>query len=164
MRGFPLLSTVLIIVGFAVAWWPLQHSIKVAEAASNPEIESEISPITPLDGHAEPLTETESNLCEVRIFASAPWQSLRVESLGKVIIENTGADTVQIPDLNLPSDDPQGFDLWIDASFVDDTERVALGIEIENSYGEVIQKTLWSEAGTIADSVFFPADADADAE
>jgi hypothetical protein len=157
MRGFPFLSTLLIVAGFAVAWWPLQRSIQIAEASSNRELEPQPSPATPTA--VGDRTVGDSDLCELRIYASSPWQSLRVESLGEAIIESSDTATLDTPNLSLPLD-PQGFDLWVEATFTDDSERVAVGIEIENSTGDVIQRTLWAEDGAIADSVFFQAQAE----
>ena len=146
MRGFPLLSTVIVIVLLALARGPLYRSIAVGDSLKHAESE-EIS-------DTEMLADSETSVqTMVKIVATDEIVEVRVEHLGKVIIEKSGGSSFEeaLPGLPVPS---EGIEFWVEAKFAKKNQKVALSIESETDTGDVWKRTLWGEDGVIADAVF----------
>ncbi|MCB1228726.1 MAG: hypothetical protein KDN19_00575 [Verrucomicrobiae bacterium] len=157
MRGFPLLSTVFVLAVFAAAWWPLKQTATGSGAISSPPADSpSAATATTEDGVASTVPAT------LRIMASAPLASLRVEWLGEVLIDETapragGVLEHELPTLAIPE---EGVEFWIEATFTEsaDSRPSALGIELAPDDREARTVTLWtdeSDPNSVADSVVF---------
>lgn len=144
MRGFPLLSTFLVIVILVMARGPLYRSIAVGDSIDHANLVEE-------KAGRKMVTDNEAS-ASVKIVATAHIEKIRVEHLGKVIIEKSGDSSFEeaLPKLFIP---PVGIEFWVEAKFADKNQRVALSIEIETDTGDVWKGTLWGEDGVIADSV-----------
>lgn len=145
MRGFPLLSTLVVIVLLALAKGPLYRSIAVGDSIEHAEMEEESG--------IEGLTNGEtSSQAVVKIVGTEKIVKVRVEHLGKVIMEKAEGSSFEetLPGLVVP---PEGIEFWIEAKFAKKNQRVALSIEIETDTGDVWKRTLWGEDGVIADAV-----------
>ena len=159
MRGFPLLSTLLVAAAFLIAWWPLRQLATNSEGDSSEAFEAHAHEGHEHDhehDHGEPESPAGETL-EIRIFASAPIKQLRIDHLGEVLAEESVAsgeweqviDAIVIP--------PEGIEFWVEAELAERAAegRVALGIEVMPGDRESITRTLWAEGNTVADSVVF---------
>lgn len=167
MRGFPLLNTLLVLAGFAVAWWPLKQTAtgSGATTAAAPASEEEVDTT---DDSAEPRATPAT----LRVFASAPLDSLRIEFLGRTLIDlsspktgNGGVIEWKLPALTIPA---EGVEFWVEAIFSESNSEskteprpAALGIELTPGSREARKVTLWTadfDPRSVADSVDFAWD------
>ena len=165
MRGFPLLNTLLVLVGFGLAWWPLHQSATgSADAGAAPASDSgEIR-----GTHGTETSEAEASVdATLKIFSSAPLVSLRVETLGETLIEFSSAPESgkaierELTAFALPK---EGVEFWVEATFAErpgDEEShppAALGIELAPDDRDPRSATLWTDefdSSSVADSVVF---------
>jgi hypothetical protein len=145
MRGFPLLSALLVATVFAVSWWPLRQAMT-----------GDATPVV-----SEPMDARQGNSrpASLEIHATAPILSLRVEHLGSAVIDLPGGVSGKMshnfPALDIP---PEGIELWIDARLEPgkSTNRSALAVEVRPEGSEPITVTLWSdEYGAIDGGALF---------
>jgi len=146
MRGFPLLSTLAVIVLLAIARAPLYRTIAVGDSIDRPDAAEDRVGSNQTAAAKEALAPV-----QVRIVGTAEMAKVRVEHLGKVIIEKEAGSSFEqtLPGLLVP---PEGIEFWVEAKFVEQDRRVALSIEIETDTGELLRQTLWGERGVITDS------------
>lgn len=144
MRGFPLLSALLVAMAFALAWWPLQKAM-TGDAPAAPAVHD------PAPASQSPVT--------LRIHGSASIRSLRVEHLGQPLIERpdgfSGELRHEIPALEIPA---EGIEFWVEARLESGQAAVrsALAIEVSPETGDPLTVTLWSdESGALADTALF---------
>lgn len=168
MRGFPLLNTLLVLVGFSLAWWPLHQSATGnADAGATPaSISKEV-----LGTHGTETSAVEASVdATLKIFSSAPLASLRVETLGETLIEfssapeNGKAIEKELTAFALPR---EGVEFWVEATFAERSENTegeesdspaALGIELAPTDRDPRSATLWTDefdSTSVADSVVF---------
>ena len=157
MRGFPLLNTLLILAGFALAWWPLKHSA-TGSGASVASV-----PNTATAEMRETSPQPKTSPATFRVFASTPLASLRIESLGQLLFQDTamqaeGTIERELPALEIPD---EGVEFWVEATFVGSPEHhqpIALGIELAPNEKDSRTVTLWtdeSDSLSVADSAVF---------
>lgn len=166
MRGFPLLNTLLVLAGFALAWWPLHQSATGSSAgavSANAAAEESRETTAIVEADAEPGVDA-----TLKVFSSRPLVSLRVETLGETLIEfsaapeNEGAIEKALPAFAIPE---EGVEFWVEATFApasktenSNTASSALGVELAPDDRDARTVTLWTDefdSESVADSVVF---------
>ena len=147
MRGYPLVSTVIVLFFFALAWIPLSQL--TGESANDSELLYEVQKAE----LQEPVEVVESSGVTLRVFATHELKQLKVEYLGKPVmsLEETNQSTELEQKVDGVEITPEGIEFWVEARFTEVAEgqRSALGIEaVPNDPAlEPIQVTLWGRAG-----------------
>jgi len=165
MRGFPLLNTLLVLVGFFLAWWPLHQS-----ATGNADAGAAYASVAEEVMNDAGLEETEAGAniaARLKIISSAPLASLRVETLGETLIEFSSppedGNAIE-KELNAFAIPVEGVEFWVEATFVENPENkersspAALGIELAPDDRDPRTVTLWTDEfdpTSVADSVVF---------
>jgi len=159
MRGFPLFNTLVVAAIFFLTWWPLRQ---LATSTDGNHSETSDAHAHAHEGHDHKHDDGKpENLAadplEIRIFASAPIEQLRIEHLGEIVTDQSGVTgewSQAIEGIAIP---PEGIDFWVEAEFAEDKTdgRLALGIEVTPSDRDSVTRTLWTDGTTIADSVLF---------
>ena len=147
MKGFPLLGVTVIVILFAIIWWPLRQVMHGQ------------APVAPLD---EPGAESDgsSGAASLRVYASAPIRKLRIDLLGQSVVEQSSPSEVepihQFSTINLSEG---GVEFWVEAELDTETSarnRSALALELTPEGGDSKTITLWSdEKGAISDTALF---------
>jgi hypothetical protein len=114
----------------------------------------------PSDGEAMAASTADEVPVTLRIFASAQVGRLRVEHLGKTVIDLPDGRQGEIihkwEALELPK---EGVEFWVEAELTKGpgaAGRSALAIEVTPGDGEARMVTLWSdENGAVADTALF---------
>ena len=147
MRSSPLLLLAIVIAGFALAAVPLARL-----TAARPETQHTHDETAPSRDTAPGNAATET-LLRVR-FAHRP-ESLRLGHAGKTlaVFEQPTSSPVEAS-ISLPLTD-ETCELFVEAAWAEGTPETALTVELEPSGHESRSATVWTDAGSVSEMMFF---------